>query len=413
MTQRVAGRRAAYTRTVDDPTPILPPAVIGILGGGQLGRMLALAARAMGYRIAILDPDPDCPAASVADRVVVGSYDDVGAALRLADHCDVVTYELEHVGAEVVEALEARLPVRPGHRPLTVTQDRLAERRFIEATGVAVAPWREVRSPHDARATVAEFGLPLRVKLPLGGYDGRGQLRIQHDSDLEELWTRLGRPPGLPLLAEREVDFEAELSIVLARDIHGRTATFPIARNLHDAGILVESVAPAPVSSDVADRAAAIGERLAAAMDLCGTLTAELFLLADGSILVNELAPRVHNSGHWTIEGAATSQFEQHIRAICGLSLGSPAALAPAAMVNLLGTGPRRPAQLLGVATALADPSVHLHVYDKRRVFERRKMGHLTALGRSVNDALERARAARAGLNWADDTTDEEIEEDT
>ena len=413
MTQRVAGRRAAYTRTVDDPTPILPPAVIGILGGGQLGRMLALAARAMGYRIAILDPDPDCPAASVADRVIVGSYDDVGAALRLADHCDVVTYELEHVGAEVVEALEARLPVRPGHRPLTVTQDRLAERRFIEATGVAVAPWREVRSPHDARATVAEFGLPLRVKLPIGGYDGRGQLRILHVGDLEDVWTRLGRPPGLPLLAEREVDFEAELSIVLARDIHGRTATFPIARNLHDAGILVESVAPAPVSSDVADRAAAIGERLAAAMDLCGTLTAELFLLADGSILVNELAPRVHNSGHWTIEGAATSQFEQHIRAICGLSLGSPAALAPAAMVNLLGTGPRRPAQLLGVATALADPSVHLHVYDKRRVFERRKMGHLTALGRSVNDALERARAARAGLNWADDTTDEEIEEDT
>ena len=402
-----------YTRAVDDPTPILPPAVIGILGGGQLGRMLALAARAMGYRIAVLDPDPDCPAASVVDRVVVGSYDDVGAALRLADRSEVVTYELEHVAAGVVEALEAGLPVRPGHRPLTVTQDRLAERRFVEGTGVAVAPWREVRSPDETRAAVAALGLPLRLKLPIGGYDGRGQLRILRIGDLDDAWTKLGRPAGTPLLAERELVFEAELSIVLARDIRGRTATFPIARNLHDAGILVESVAPAPVSSDVAERAAAIGERLAAAMDLCGTLTAELFLLGDGSILVNELAPRVHNSGHWTIEGAETSQFEQHIRAICGLSLGSPAALAPAAMVNLLGTGPRRPARLLGAATALADPSVHLHVYDKRRVFERRKMGHLTALGESVEEALQRARTALAGLRWADDTTEEVDEEAT
>jgi 5-(carboxyamino)imidazole ribonucleotide synthase len=398
---------------VDDPTPILPPAVIGILGGGQLGRMLALAARAMGYRIAVLDPDPHCPAASVADRVMVGSYDDVVAALQLADRCQVVTYELEHVAAEVVEALEARLPVRPGHRPLTVTQDRLAERRFVEGTGVAVAPWREVGSPDEARAAVAELGLPFRLKLPIGGYDGRGQLRILRPGDVDDAWTRLGRPAGTPLLAERELEFQAELSIVLARDVHGRIATFPIAWNRHDAGILVESVAPAPVSSVIAEHASAVGERLAEAMDLCGTLTAELFLLGDGTILVNELAPRVHNSGHWTIEGAQTSQFEQHIRAICGLSLGSPAALAPAAMVNLLGTGPSRPARLLGVATALADPAVHLHLYDKRRVFERRKMGHLTALGGSVEAAQQQARVALAGLRWADDTIEEEVEEAT
>ncbi len=406
MIERVAGRCAAYTRTVDDPAPILPPAVIGILGGGQLGRMLALAARPMGYRIAVLDPDPDCPAASVADRVVFGSYDDVGAALRLADRSEVVTYELEHVAAEVVAALEARLPVRPGHGPLTVTQDRLAERRFVQAAGVAVAPWREVRSPEAARSAAAELGLPLRLKLPIGGYDGRGQLRILAVGDLDDAWERLGRAAGLPLLAERELTFDCELSIVLARDVRGGTATFPITRNRHDDGILVESVAPAPVHPEVSDRAAAIVERLAAAMDLCGTLTAELFLLGDGAILVNELAPRVHNSGHWTIEGAATSQFEQHVRAICGLPLGSPAALAPAAMVNLLGTGPRRPARLLGVAAALAEASVHLHVYDKRRVFERRKMGHLTALGADVEEALERARAALAGLHWDDGTSD-------
>ena len=397
---------------MDVTTPILPPSVIGILGGGQLGRMLALAARDMGYRIAVLDPDPDCPAASVADRVVVGSYDDVGAALRLADRSAVVTYELEHVAAGVVAALEARLPVRPGQRPLKVTQDRLAERRFLEGAGVAVAPWREVRSTGDARAAAAELGLPIRLKLPIGGYDGRGQLRITDAAELDDAWGRLGRVPGSALLAERELAFDCELSIVLARGVRGDTAAFPIARNRHDAGILVESVAPAPIDLEIAERSTAIGERLAAAMDLCGTLTAELFLLADGSILVNELAPRVHNTGHWTIEGAATSQFEQHVRAICGLPLGLPSALSPAAMVNLLGSGERRPARLSGVDAALEDGSVHLHLYDKRRVFERRKMGHLTALGGSVDEALGRARAALASLYWADEPTERKDDEE-
>ena len=394
-----------YTRGVDvlrPIAPILPPAVIGILGGGQLGRMLASAARAMGYRVAVLDPDPDCPAAAVADRLVIGSYDDVGAALRLADLSDVVTYELEHVAAEVVAALEARLPMRPGHGPLLVTQDRLAERRFIEGAGIAVAPWREVRSVAEARAAASELGLPLRIKLPIGGYDGRGQLRITTVADLDDAWERLGRPAGSALLAERELVFRAELSVVVARAADGAVAAFPIARNVHDAGILVESVAPAPIRADVARRAVAIGTELALAMDLCGTLTAELFHLPDGALVVNELAPRVHNSGHWTIEGAATSQFEQHIRAICGLGLGSPVAHGPTATVNLLGTGPRRAARLLGVAEALADPDVHLHLYDKRRVFERRKMGHLTALGANVDEAIERARRARAALSWAD-----------
>ena len=393
-------------RPVDRPSPILPPAVVGILGGGQLGRMLALAARAMGYRIWVLDPDPDCPAASVADGIVVGSYDDVDAALRLADRAQVVTYELEHVAAEVVEAVAARRPVRPGHLPLTATQDRLAERRFLQAAGVVVAPWREVRAPQEALAAIVELGLPLRLKLPVGGYDGRGQLRISAPADLDDAWTRLGRPAGAPLLAERELVFEAELSIIVARGLDGRVVPFPVARNVHDGGILVETVAPAPVASDVAERAVAIGTRLAEAMDLCGTLTAELFLLKDGALVVNELAPRVHNSGHWTIDGAATSQFEQHVRAICGLGLGSAAALSPAATVNLLGRGPRREARLLGAAAALADPAVHLHVYDKRVVFERRKMGHVTALGETVGDALGKARAAVATLGWEEQAAD-------
>lgn len=355
----------------------------------------------MGYRVWILDPDPDCPASTIADRVVVGGYDDAEAALRLASGVEVVTYELEHVAAAVVEAVAAIRPVRPGHGPLTVTQDRLAERRFIEGAGAAVARWLEVRTPGEAIDAAAVLGLPLRLKVPIGGYDGRSQLRITTRDDLYGAWAVLGRVDGAPLLAESELAFLAELSVVVARAADGAVAAYPVVRNLHVRGILVETVAPAPLEPGVAERATAIAIRLAVAMDLCGTLTAELFHLPDGSLIVNELAPRVHNSGHWTIEGARTSQFEQHIRAICGLGLGSPDALAPAAMVNLLGNGSRRPARLTGVDAALADPAVHLHLYDKREVFEDRKMGHLTALGADVDEALGLARAALAALDWA------------
>jgi len=382
------------------PRPIAPPAVIGILGGGQLGRMLAQAARAMGYRVAVLDPDPDCPAAAVADHLVLGSYDDVGAAMRLADLAVVVTYELEHVASAVVDALELRVPVRPGRYPLVSTQDRIAEREFVESAGARVAPWREVRTTADLREAADALGLPIRLKAATGGYDGRSQCRIVSPEELETAIERLGRPAGSPLLAERELTFQAELSIVVARGLDGATATFPIARNVHDDGILVESVAPAPIPAEVSERATSIGLDLAVAMGLCGTLTAELFWLDDGSIVVNELAPRVHNSGHWTLDGAETSQFEQHIRAIVGVGLGSPAALAPTAVVNLLGTGRQREARLNGLGTALADPAVHLHLYDKRRVFERRKMGHLSAVGPDVEVALERARSARSALTW-------------
>ncbi len=394
--------------------PIAPPATIGLLGGGQLGRMLALAAREMGYRIAVLDPDPKSPTSSLADRQVVAGYDDVGAALRLAAISDVVTYELEHVAVEVVDAIDAIRPVRPGRVPLLVTQDRLAERRFTERAGAEVAPWREVRTTAELREACDELGLPMRLKAVTGGYDGRSQLRLSTPDDVEGAIERLGRPTGQSLLVESELRFEAEVSIVVARGVDGRTASFPLARNVHDEGILAESVAPAPVAPDIAERAAQLGERLAVAMGLVGTLTAELFLMPDGRLVVNELAPRVHNSGHWTIEGAETSQFEQHVRAICGLELGSTAALAPSAMVNLLGAGAQREARLepLGLGRALADPSVHLHLYDKRRVFERRKMGHVTALGSTTDDALERARTAAAHLRWtgADAADRKEVE---
>jgi 5-(carboxyamino)imidazole ribonucleotide synthase len=384
--------------------PIAPPATIGILGGGQLGRMLAMAAREMGYRITVMDPDPDCPTAAIADRQVIAGYDDVGGALRLAGLSEVVTYELEHVAADVVDAIAAEVPVRPGRVPLIITQDRIAERRFVEEAGAAVAPWRAARTTDDLRTAAADLGLPLRVKAATGGYDGRSQVRVGNPADLAGALDQLGRPPGETVLAESELRFEMEVSIIVTRGVDGRATTYPLARNTHDEGILAESVAPAPVAAEIAERAAQLGEQLAVAMGMVGTLTAELFLMRDGRLVVNELAPRVHNSGHWTIEGAATSQFEQHIRAICGLDLGSTAALAPTAMVNLLGTGHSRPARLdaAGLGKAMADPAAHLHLYDKRRVFERRKMGHVTALGSTVDDALERAHRAATHLRWAE-----------
>jgi len=372
--------------------------------------MLALAARAMGYRIAIQDPDPDCPAAAVADRVILGGYDDVRAARELGRLSDVVTYELEHVAVDVIDALADRVPVRPGRLPLLVTQDRLAERRFIETAGVEVAAWRAVRTTDDLHTAADELGLPLRLKATTGGYDGRGQLRLADHDEAEDACQRLGRPPGEAILVERELGFEAEVSLIVARGVDGQIAAFPLARNVHDRGVLADSVAPAPVAPEIAARALSLGERLAVEMDLVGTLTVELFLMPDGRLVVNELAPRVHNSGHWTTEGAATSQFEQHIRAICGLGLGATHALAPTAMVNLLGTGPRRPARLDGVAVALADPALHLHLYDKREVFERRKMGHLTAVGETtgtVDAPLAKARAAAAELHWVEDKDEE------
>ncbi|MEJ7749678.1 MAG: ATP-grasp domain-containing protein, partial [Candidatus Limnocylindrales bacterium] len=274
---------------------IAPPATIGILGGGQLGRMLGLAARAMGYRVAVLDPDPECPAAAVADRLVVGAYDDVEAALRLSQLSDVVTYELEHVAVAVIEAIEERRPVRPGRMPLVVSQDRLAERRFIEAAGGEVAPWREVRSAADLHRAAGELGLPLRLKTTTGGYDGRGQRPVERSEEIDAALGQLGVTPGQPALVERELAFEAELSIVVARGTDGRTSAFPLGRNVHDRGVLVESVAPAPVEQEIAERALALGQRLAVAMGLVGTLTVELFLMSDGRLVVNELAPRVHN----------------------------------------------------------------------------------------------------------------------
>ncbi len=386
----------------DAPTPLAPGATIGVLGGGQLGRMLGFAARAMGYRLIALDPDPACPTAAVADEIIVGRYDDVVAARRLAAMSDVVTYELEHVGLEAAAAAGELAPLRPGLAALRATQDRLAERRFIRDIGEHAAPGREVRGLAEAEAAAEALGYPVRLKLPLGGYDGRSQVRVTAHREVAAAVASLGGVDGRPLLMEREIDFEAELSVVCARDRSGRTLAFPVSRNTHDDGILVESVAPAPIDPIIANDAREVADSIARGLDLVGVLTVELFQLRGGGLMINELAPRVHNSGHWSIEGAATSQFEQHLRAILGLPLGSVEPHGVAAMVNLLGTGPDRDARLSGMEDALADPGAHVHVYGKRRVFERRKMGHVTVVGTDADEALARARAARAALSWED-----------
>jgi 5-(carboxyamino)imidazole ribonucleotide synthase len=383
------------------PPAISPPATIGILGGGQLGRMVALAARQLGYRIAVLDPDPASPAAAVADRVEVGTYHDLEAGLRLASGAAVVTYELEHVSAPLVSAIEgAGGLIRPGPYPLKMTQDRLAERRFLENNGVPVAPWRAATTAAEVRSAAADLGYPVRLKANVGGYDGRSQWRLASEADVDAHLA--DHAVDGPVLVERELDFQAELSIVTARAADGTCVGYPPARNVHAEGILIESVVPCGFSDEVVGAATELGELLATGMGLVGVLTAELFLMPDGSLVVNELAPRVHNSGHWTIEGAATSQFEQHVRAICGLPLGDVSMRAPAAAtVNILGDGSRRPAALLGIGDALRVPDTHVHLYDKREVFERRKMGHVTALGRDPDEALANARRARATLSWA------------
>ncbi len=387
---------------------IPPPATIGIIGGGQLGRMLALSARAMGYRVVVLDPDPQCPAAAVADHLELGRYNDVEAAKRIAMRCSVITYELEHLSLELVKALDSgAAPIRPGPYALKLTQDRLAERRFLEANGAIVAPWREVRSVTDLHAGVGELGLPLRLKASLGGYDGRSQLRIAGADDVPaaEAMVVAEMADERPLLLERELPFAAELSIIVARAVDGTTCGFPVARNAHDRGILIESSTPARIPEAVAIQALALGTHLAIGMGMVGLLTAELFLMPDGSLVVNELAPRVHNSGHWSIEGAVTSQFEQHIRAICGLTLGSTELRGGgAATVNLLGSGADRDARPVGMDRALELEDVHVHVYDKRRVFERRKMGHVTAVASTVDEALASAREAAHRMHWADTT---------
>ncbi len=348
---------------------ILPPgSTIGIVGGGQLGRMLAIAAAQLGYKCHILDPHEHPCAADVAAAFTRAAYDDAAAIEAFAAAVDVATYEFENLPVEPLGLLGPKL--RPGLKSLAVAQDRAEEKSFIESTGARAALWRLVASLAEVEAAVGELGAPLVLKTRRYGYDGKGQAWIREAGDAEAAWNAIG---GEPAIAEAGVDFAAEYSVILARWADGATHFWDSPENLHEGGILRRSAVPCgpPVAAQV-EEARAAAARIADALAHVGVLTVEFFASADGP-LVNEIAPRVHNSGHWTIEGAKTSQFEQHVRAICGLAPGSTRlAGASAVMENLVGEEVNRWAELLAQAGA------HVHIYGKGEARPGRKMGHVT-----------------------------------
>lgn len=374
-------------------SPILPGATIGILGGGQLGRMFAIAARRMGYRVHALDPTPDSPAGQVADEEIRAAYDDVEAARYFASRCDVVTMEFENIPSRTVDAVAELRPVRPSARVLHVCQHRLREKRFLSEAGFAVAEFRPVASEAELTAALAELGLPCVLKTAGFGYDGKGQVRIDSLAQAGDAWQAMGDPHGV---LERFVPFERELSVICARGLDGTTCCFDVAENDHRRHILDVSVAPAPVPPHIAAQAHRIATGIADALDVVGLLAVEMFLLPDGRLLVNELAPRPHNSGHWSFDACVTSQFEQQLRAVCGLPLGDASLTRPAAIANLLGdlwrTGEPR------WDLVLAIPGVKLHLYGKAEARPGRKMGHLCASAESATVARETVLRARDAL---------------
>jgi 5-(carboxyamino)imidazole ribonucleotide synthase len=372
---------------------ILPGSTIGVLGSGQLGRMFAIAARRMGYRVHTLSPDYDTPTGQVADREVQAAYDDLDAVRDFARGVDVVTFEFENVSAGATEAAAAHAPVRPAGAVLHTTQNRLREKGFLAGAGIPVAPFAPVRSLAELDAALAALGTPAVLKTAGWGYDGKGQVKIGDPGETAAAWREIG---GQEAILEAFVDFDREVSVVAARGLDGSFAHFGVIENRHHRHILDVSIAPAAVPPGVEREAVAIARGILEGLDVVGVLCVEMFLTRDGRLLVNELAPRPHNSGHLTFDACVTSQFEQQLRAICGLPLGSTELLRPAAMANLLGDLWTDGAP--DWAAACAFPDVKLHLYGKATARPGRKMGHLTALAGTREEAVEKVVAARAAL---------------
>jgi 5-(carboxyamino)imidazole ribonucleotide synthase len=362
---------------------LLPGATIGVLGGGQLGRMMALAARRMGYRVVVLDPSERCPTAQVADGVVVGTLDDLEAARELAEQVEVVTLDTEHVPPELLEQLEKIVPVRPGASVLRTINDRQIQKQFLDRLGLPQARWAPASDATELAAALDKVGRPAIVKVRRAGYDGKGQVRIEEASDAVAEHAKLR---GAPAVAEELVRFAREISVILARGVSGEIRIYPTAENVHRRHILHTTRAPAPISDAQRARAEQIAVTVAEALGHVGVIAVEMFELPDERLLVNEIAPRTHNSGHYTYGACATTQFEQHVRAICGLPLGDPRALSGAVMVNLMGElwqdGP--PAW----QHVLARPDAHLHLYGKDAPAPGRKMGHVLLLDDDTDRAL-------------------------
>ncbi|OMF24389.1 5-(carboxyamino)imidazole ribonucleotide synthase [Paenibacillus sp. FSL H8-0548] len=375
---------------------LLPGSTIGILGGGQLGRMMANAGSAMGYRFVALDPTPDSPTGQVADQII-GAYDNHEAARELAKRSDVITYEFENVDAEVAAMLMKESYVPQGSELLYTTQHRLREKRAIEAAGVKVAPYREISSVDELREAVAAFGTPCVLKTAMGGYDGKGQWVIRSEDEIEEAYETLSRA-RVQLVLEQFIRFEKELSVIAARSPRGEIKVFPAAENIHVDNILHLSIVPARISDELQREAEQLAIRIAEGLGAVGLIAVELFVTAEGELFVNELAPRPHNSGHYTMEACRTSQFEQHVRAVCNLPLGDTTLMSPVVMVNVLGQHVAPLLELMAEQDAAAErlkvaPKVHL--YGKKDAVVKRKMGHVNVLAESTD----------AALTWIEETT--------
>ena len=373
---------------------ITPGSTLGVMGGGQLGAMFAMAAKRMGYRVEAFSDSADCPAAHHCDRVHVGAYDDPAALVAMARGLDVLTFEFENVSAVALRALAGVVPVRPASEVLFTTQDRGREKAFLVREGFACAPHRLVRSREELHAAVAAVGLPAVVKTAAFGYDGKGQQKLDAGAGPQEIdaaWNSLG---ACVLIVEAWVDFQCEISVVAARGLDGSTAVFAPTRNHHRHHILDISSVPAGLPAAVLDSAREMAAAVLEKLDVVGVACVEFFVTRDGRVLVNEIAPRPHNSGHLTIFACETSQFEQQVRAICGLPLGSTRQLAPAAMANLLGDCWKNGEP--DWAAALTVPGVSLLLYGKGEPRPGRKMGHLTALADSVDEAIANVTLARS-----------------
>lgn len=373
---------------------VLPGGTIGILGGGQLGRMMALSARTLGFQVQALDPDPACPARWVVDQCYTADFGDTRAAAQLARACDVVTLEIEKIPLASLRAAAEQAPLRPSAAVLEMVQHRGRQKAWLAKQGFPLGPWQELNGAAELSTAVATLGGKCFVKSCEGGYDGRGQVVVKAATEAPQAWKDLGESA---VVAEAALDLESELSVLVARSPKGETVVYPPAYNHHEERILAWSLLPGPVPPQVAAKAAEIARDMANALQVEGLLVVEMFLLKDGRLLVNELAPRPHNSFHATEVACLTSQFEQAVRAVCNLPLGSVEVVRPAAIVNLLGDlwlsegGPR-------FEQVLAMPGVRLHLYGKRDARKGRKMGHLSAVGTTPEEALARVKAASRAL---------------
>ncbi len=376
-------------------TAILPGSTLGILGGGQLGRMVAMAARSFGYRVQVMDPDPSCPARFVVDACFEGNWDDARAAADLARGSDVVTLEIEQVSIASLEAAAQHAPVRPSAALLRIIQDRIQQKEWLAKNGFPLGPWRAVHSEQDMIDATSALGGRCFVKAATGGYDGRSQVKLGFGNATTpaDAWLLLGRRP---CVVEQALDLELEISVMVARSPRGETKSFPSATNHHEHQILAWSVIPSLVSPDIEARAQKLACSIADQFTLEGLLAVEMFLTESGDLLVNELAPRPHNSYHASERACVTSQFEQCVRAVCDLPLGDTSVVQPAAIANLLGDlwldhAPR-------FDQALAVPGIRVHLYEKHQPRKGRKMGHLSAVGSTPKEAVERVLEAQKRL---------------